>query len=102
MRKRPLLVILGIAGACAACCAIPLAVPLLAGLSVAGMASFNWPAWMGAQGWAWPLASGLAAALLSAIALRIARRRRMAACTRQLDASAIAAGTCGCGPRPSP
>lgn len=39
--KKPLLATLGVAGACAACCAIPLALPIFAGLSAAGLTSFG-------------------------------------------------------------
>ncbi|MFN9470607.1 hypothetical protein [Acidovorax sp.] len=40
--KKPLLATIGLAGACAACCAVPLLVPILSGLSVAGLAGLDW------------------------------------------------------------
>jgi hypothetical protein len=40
--KKPLLATLGVAGACVACCTIPLAVPMLSGFTAAGLTAFNW------------------------------------------------------------
>src|SRR5690349_9639120 len=76
--KKPLLAAAGLAGACAACCAIPLAIPLLGGLSAAGLLG-----WAGGEAWLpW------AAPWLLGLRLRCwqraggARRRRLAASTR--------------------
>lgn len=42
--KKPLLASIGVIGACAACCAIPIALPVLSGLSAAGFAgALGWP-----------------------------------------------------------
>lgn len=41
--KKPILAGVGLVGACAACCAVPLALPVLSGLSAGGIA--------GALGW---------------------------------------------------
>ena len=38
--KKPVLAVLGLAGACAACCSIPLALTVVSGLSAAGVASW--------------------------------------------------------------
>jgi threonine/homoserine/homoserine lactone efflux protein len=38
--KKPLLAVLGLAGACAACCSIPLVLTLVSGLSAAGVATW--------------------------------------------------------------
>lgn len=44
--KKPLLGTIGVVGACAACCAIPLAVPLLGGASLAtAFAAVEWNLW---------------------------------------------------------
>ncbi len=99
MKKHPLLATLGVAGACAACCAIPLAVPLLTGLSVAGVTVFDWQGWIGSNGWALPAGAGIGTALLVGVALWIARKRRASACASPLGTSAAKAGGCGCGPR---
>ncbi len=40
--NKPALATMAVIGACAACCTIPLALPLLSGLSVAGLASIDW------------------------------------------------------------
>lgn len=67
---------LGLAGACAACCAVPFVLPLLGA---------------GALGAAWlspELALGLAAALIAAgVAISVSRQRK---------AKAAASGACGC------
>lgn len=63
--KKPLLTTLGLAGACAACCAIPLAVPLLSGGAALGLAS-----WLGDNsGVGRELAMLLGLAALAALAL---------------------------------
>lgn len=102
MKKHPLLATLGVAGACAACCAIPLAMPLLAGLSVAGVAAFDWQGWIGSNGWALPASVGVGTALLVGVALWFARKRRASACARPTDTTTAKAGSCGCGPRSAP
>lgn len=67
---------LGLAGACAACCAVPLVLPLL-GAGALGIA------WLSPES-----ALGVAAALVVAgLAIGIARQRK---------ASAVANGACGC------
>jgi len=81
--KRPLLATLGIAGACAACCAIPLALPLLAGFSAAGLTALDWRS---LSGWALPLIAGIGTMLLVGVVLWAVRRRR---------------ATSGCSCRPS-
>lgn len=73
--KKTLLTTIGLAGACAACCAVPLLVPILSGLSVAGLAGLDWgrlatsPAYLAAV-------MGIAVALASALGLWLVRRRR--------------------------
>jgi hypothetical protein len=78
---KPLKVILGLAGACAACCAIPLAAPLIAALAAGGViVSFD-------------EAGGLIAALGGAglAAFLIWRYRRSQGAAHQ-----CASGACGC------
>jgi len=38
--KKPVLTALGVAGACVACCTIPLAIPLIGGTAAVGVASW--------------------------------------------------------------
>lgn len=101
--KKPVLAVLGVAGACAACCAIPLAIPLWAGLSAAGM---GWLGWEGlASGSALLLAgAGMIAATLIAAGL-MARRSRKTTCAVQAPDKACSvnpdkaqAGSCACAP----
>ena len=85
--KKPLLGLLGIGAACAACCAIPLALPLLAGFGLAGfsLAGLAAPAF----GWI----AGLAAATaLLASGIYLWRKRQAAPASCSVDASA----GCGC------
>lgn len=84
--KKSLLGLLGIGAACAACCAIPLALPLLAGFGLAGF---------GAAGFAIPdfgwIAGIAAATVLLASGIYLWRKRQAApACS--VDASQ----GCGC------
>lgn len=92
---KPFNAILGLAGACAACCAIPLAAPLLGGLAAGGLiARFE----VGSD-----LIAALGVAGLAALLIWRYRRSRRAA-----DESA--GGACGCaapantlrGPEPAP
>lgn len=76
--KKPLLTTLGLAGACAACCAIPLAVPLLSGGAALGLAS-----WLGDSfGMGRELAMLLGLAALVALALGARAWMRQRAATR--------------------
>ena len=86
--KKPLLALLGLAGACAACCAAPLLAPLLAGLVAAGVMA--------------PIGgAALAAAALVVVVAGVAvwRLRKRQACNAQQAGLAChtAPGTgCGC------
>lgn len=101
--KKPVLAALGVAGACAACCAIPLAIPLLGGLSFAGLGWLGWETLASSPG------PGLllAGAALIAVSLVMAgvrfRRSRKNRCAPQAPAGACAVnpdktltGTCAC------
>ena len=88
--KKPVLATLGVVGACAACCAIPLALPLLSGLSVAGLASIDWD-WLNIGGEVAAVGAGLAAAALVGGGLWWHRKRRATRC----------ASACSCGSRPA-
>ena len=95
---KPLFAALGVAGACAACCTIPLLVPLLGGTAVAALLA----------GWGLELGAALnvlyAAAVVAGVAVDLCVRRNRkldcqnsaspapAACTLQPNA-------CGCGPK---
>ena len=70
--KKPVLAALGITAACAACCAIPLALPLLAGIGAASLTLFEWTSL------AVPAATGIA--VFAGAAFWLARRRSKKAC----------------------
>jgi hypothetical protein len=81
---KPLLALLGVGAACAACCAIPLALPLIGGLAVSGA--------LGAIA-GWPLALGAGAlAAIAAAAWHLRRRRDV--CAIKPARENVAA--CGC------
>lgn len=101
--KKPLLATLGLAGACVACCTIPLAIPLFGGAAALGLTS-----WLGVNS-----KVGMELLVLMAI-VSIAglvwgvvvwsRRRRANACgTEPSSGSSCAVGPdakgCGCAPR---
>lgn len=101
--KRPLLATLGLAGACVACCTIPLAIPLFGGAAALGLTS-----WLGVNA-----KLGMELLVLMAIvsiaglawgALAWSRRRRARDCgTHPSSRSSCAVGPdaerCGCAPR---
>ncbi|MBV7428217.1 MULTISPECIES: hypothetical protein [unclassified Acidovorax] len=98
--KKPLLATIGLAGACAACCAVPVLIPVISGLSVAGLAGLDWDRLSVSREY---LASALGVAVALAVALGIwlARRRRVGkACTLDgrmpNDDGAAALRGCGC------
>ena len=97
--KKPLLASLGLIGACAACCAIPLAIPLASGLSVAGLASIDWNT-LAIGGDVAAVASGLATAGLVGGAIWWHRRRNAAARCAPIapteEAAPRCATACGC------
>lgn len=93
--KKPVLATLGVAGACAACCAIPLAIPLMSGLSVAGLASIDWN-WVQVRGEVAAVGAGLAASLLVGAGLWWHRGRKVAAHCAGPALPAAAGGGCGC------
>jgi len=94
--KKPALAAMGLIGACAACCAIPLAIPLISGLSVAGLASIDWGGLtMGSE---LAIVAGLAAAGLVTSGLWWHRRRTAAA---QCALPTPAASGCGCATKAS-
>lgn len=80
--KKSILALLGIGAACAACCAIPLALPMMAGFGLAGL---------GLAGFGWEAALLLTAASMLAMGgLHLLRRRRKPASACATDKS------CGC------
>lgn len=100
MKKKLLLTGLGLAGACAACCAVPLLVPVIAGLSVAALAVPGGLVFMPEFGGLAALA-GIAGSAAAGAALWWARRRRAArACASAprgaVNATPLAAPACGC------
>lgn len=98
--KKPALATLGVVGACAACCAIPLAIPLLSGLSVAGLVSIDWDGLnLGSE--VATAATGLAAAVLVGGGIWWHRKRNAAtACAAPSGTAAAlpapAGSGCGC------
>ena len=84
--KKSLLALLGIGAACAACCAIPLALPLLAGLGLAGfgIAGFS------TTTFGWTAGLLMAMPMLAMGGLYLLRRNRKSAATCATDKS------CGC------
>lgn len=96
--KKTLLAGVGVVGACAACCAIPLALPILSGLSAAGFAgALGWDQLSGAA--AIGLAVGAAAAA-GGLALWLAKRAKPEppSCAIGLPGQKSGGG-CGCGPK---
>lgn len=96
--KKPLFAALGVAGACAACCSIPLLLPLLGGTAVAALLA----------GWGLELGTALnvlfAAALVAAVGAVLWLKRRPKADCQNRGSSTPAActlppGGCGCGPK---
>jgi|APTNR8051073442_1049403.scaffolds.fasta_scaffold67185_2 hypothetical protein len=78
--------VFGVAAACAACCTIPLALPLLAGLTVSGLglATLAWQA----------AAAVLTATAALGIAIVLHNRGR----ARAREAAAASGAACGCPP----
>ena len=104
--KKPVLATMGVVGACAACCAIPLALPLLSGLSVASLASINWDGLNIGRELAVAGAALVAAGLVWG-GLWWSRKRKAAACAATVAtpgaSGAPAAGSaCGCSSTTSP
>lgn len=97
--KKPALATIGVIGACAACCTIPLALPLLGGLSVAGLASIDWDCLnVGSEVAA--IGVGLVAALLVGGGIWWHRKRKAATACAVSSASAAvlpASAGSGCG-----
>ena len=101
--KKPLLGTIGVVGACAACCAIPLAVPLLGGASLAtALAAVEWNLWrLGTELAIVLLVVGTG--LLAWTWRRRAAARRAGACATAETAAGPACsvgpagGGCGCG-----
>lgn len=94
--KKPILATVGIAGACAACCAIPIVVPLLSGLSVAGMLGIDWRQ-LPVGGELMAVAAGAAVALAAGLSIWTSRRRRSAAaCAASVGKKDWPASSCGC------
>lgn len=90
--KKPILAALGLAGACVACCSVPIAVTLLSGLPAAGLAGWLLGKWTG------PLIAAVLAALIVGGAWPWKVRRRNAGCgTNYAPACSIDQARCGCG-----
>lgn len=98
--KKPVLTTVGVIGACAACCAIPLVIPLMAGVSVAGLASIDWSCLTEASEIA-VLSAGLAAALLVGGGIWYYRKRKAAAKCGQSELAAPTDSACGCSQTPA-
>lgn len=101
--KKPLLATLGLAGACVACCTIPLAIPLFGGAAALGLTS-----WLGANSKVgMELLVLMAIVSIAGLAWGVvvwSRRRRAKDCgTEPSSGSSCAVGPgakgCGCAPR---
>lgn len=104
--KKPLLTTIGLAGACAACCAVPLLVPIISGLSVAGLVGIDWSR-LAASPEYLTVVVGVAVAFAVAMGLWLVRRRRAtSACASTAtpnNGEMLSASSCGCsGPAKSP
>ncbi|MDR7150965.1 hypothetical protein J2W49_002938 [Hydrogenophaga palleronii] len=101
--KKPALTALGVAGACVACCTIPLAVPLFGGAAALGLTSWlSVASRIGVEMLILMVIASLAALVWSATVW--ARRRRVKACGTETScgsACAVApdAGGASCAPR---
>lgn len=96
--KKPLIAVLGVAGACAACCTIPLLLPLLGGTAVATLLA-GWGLELGAL-----LNLFIAAAVVAAVAATLwVKHMRKARCHNAGDSApascTLPPGGCGCGPK---
>jgi hypothetical protein len=90
--KKPILAVLGLAGACAACCSIPIALTLVSGLSAAGVAS-----WVLGDPTAQIAVVGLA--FLITVGIWVWRSRRAAcscATAPAVGCATSSTGGCGC------
>lgn len=105
--KKHLLTTVGIAGACAACCAVPLLVPILSGLSVAGLFGVDWSLLATNRSYL-AVAAGIAMGLAVALGLWLVKRRRAAracgnkAAYTQGGSSLQAQPACGCSAAQAP
>lgn len=101
--KKPLLTTIGLAGACAACCAVPLLVPIISGLSVAGVVGLDWERLTSSREYMAPVL-GVTAAFAVALGLWLFRRQRTGkACAPDVisPSNALqASGSCGCSGTP--
>jgi hypothetical protein len=88
---------LGVIGACAACCTIPIAFPLVSGLWVAAAASIFSDTW-NATGGVVALLAGIAVATLAAVGVSWQRRRKAEAASAASSRSPLTAAGCGCSP----
>ena len=89
--KKPILAAVGLAGACVACCSIPIALTLVSGLSAAGLAG-----WVVGDLTGQIAAAGLGVVVIGGMWAWL--RRAKAGCATQ-DGQACstgAAGSCGC------
>lgn len=101
--KKPVLTVLGVAGACAACCAIPLLVPVVGGASVAGLVAMATGDGLGLSSKTAVIASAIMVAVLVGVAIWLLRRRRNNAFC-QVEPTVVSAGCatvsgaggCGC------
>lgn len=93
--KKPILAVLGLAGACAVCCAIPIAMGVAGVVSIAGLTTF---AWGGPT--VQIVAAGLVVLTLAGFSIWWSRHRTVA-CQIDSDSDACdssAASGCGCPP----
>lgn len=92
--KKPLLATAGLIGACAACCAVPLLIPVLAGISAGALTLAGLNAWL-ADGHFLAVGAGVVAVTLAGWGIWHVRRRSACALPG-VEAPACDARGCKC------
>jgi len=93
--NKPALATLGVVGACAVCCSIPLVIPVMTGLSVAGLVSVD-GGFMSGGAQMLAVGAGLAVALLMSGGIWWHRRQTATRCGQTQGAATVGSGS-GCG-----
>lgn len=100
--KKPALAALGVAGACAACCAIPLALPLVGGLATVALTGLGTSLFFTDYGWVLAAAVLALAGVAGALVWRRLRRQPTACAVEPLPEAKASPGCaqsgCGCSP----
>lgn len=89
--KKPILAAVGLAGACVACCSIPIALTLVSGLSAAGLAG-----WVVGDLTGPIAAAGLGVMVIGGVWAWRVRRANADCATQAAPSCSTGAGSCGC------